>query len=102
MNSYNGLFRKSVHFITIISIILFMTISSGCSILRPDRDRKAHRKEVVAQRKEEAQYNKVKKQHYKNQSKDARKRMKQTKKQAASNNKGMERHGFGKTNCKGL
>ena len=67
----------------IVSIALYTMIGTSCSLIRPDKQKMALKKQKAENKKMNAEYDKAVKAHYKNQSKDAKKMMKHTKKKAS-------------------
>lgn len=91
--------RRMVLTAGILLLGAFTLTSTGCRLLKVDKQAKAEKKQAEADKKANADYEKAREQHYKHQSKDTKKRMKQTKKQAAKFNKPLERKGKSKNKC---
>jgi hypothetical protein len=85
--------------ITILVLSTTMSLTSGCSILKRDKQSIAEKKQKEADKKATAEYEKARKLHNKNQSKDAKKMMKQTRKQANKYNAPRKRKGFFNIKC---
>jgi len=86
-----------------LSIILLLTIfifgSTGCSILRKDKQAAADKKKAQEDKKVSAEYEKARVAYYKRQNKETKKMMKNTSKKAAKYNKPMKRKGLFKPKC---
>jgi type VI protein secretion system component VasK len=93
--------KSRIFLVTLLMLFGTLTFtSSGCRILKRDKQSAAEKKQAEADKKASEEYEKAKKQHYKHQSKDAKKMMKQTKKEAAKINKPLRKRGLNKTKCK--
>lgn len=92
-------YRRMILAFGILLLGALSITSTGCRLLRVDKQAKAEKKQAEANKKADAEYEKAREQHYKHQSKETKKRMKQTKKQAAKYNKPLERKGKSKNKC---
>jgi hypothetical protein len=96
----NSLFHKRFYWIALVIVLTTSSLATtGCRILKRDKQSVAEKKQAEADKKATAEYEKARKAHYNNQSKEAKKSMKHTEKQAAKYNKPRKRSWLSSKKC---